>query len=64
MNSSFEKKKNRFIVENLLENSGDNSASYINSNDIELLGLFRGDTILLKGKKRKDGDFNVQLKNN
>ena len=54
MNSSFEKKKNRFIVENVLENSGDNSASYINSNDIELLGLFRGDTILLKGKKRKD----------
>ena len=47
-------KKNRFIVENVLANSGDNSASYINSNDIESLGLFRGDTVLLKGKKRKD----------
>jgi len=48
------KKKNRFIVEDVLENAGDNSASYINSTDVETLGLFRGDTVLLKGKKKND----------
>ena len=48
------KKKNRFIVEEVLENAGDNSASYINSTDVETLGLFRGDTVLLKGRKKND----------
>nr|UXY88209.1 cell division control protein 48 [Cryptomonas curvata] len=48
------KKKNRFIVEDVLENAGDNSASYINSTDVETLGLFRGDTVLLKGRKKND----------
>ena len=48
------KKKNRFIVEEVLENACDNSASYINLSDVETLGLFRGDTVSLKGKKKKD----------
>jgi len=52
--TALNKKKNRFIVEEVLENSGDNSASYINSLDVETLGLFRGDTVLLKGRKKKD----------
>nr|UXY87219.1 cell division control protein 48 [Cryptomonas sp.] len=47
-------KKNRFIVEDVSVNMEDNSASYISSAGIESLGLFRGDTVLIKGKKRKD----------
>jgi len=47
--------KNRLIVEETLEkNKNENSAIYLNSKKIEELKLFRGDTVLIKGKKRKD----------
>jgi len=47
--------KNRLIVEDTLEkNKNENSAIYLNSKKIEELKLFRGDTVLIKGKKRKD----------
>jgi transitional endoplasmic reticulum ATPase len=52
--TALNKKKNRFIVDEVLESACDNSASYINLSDVETLGLFRGDTVLLKGKKKKD----------
>ncbi|KAJ1960800.1 AAA ATPase cdc48, partial [Dipsacomyces acuminosporus] len=32
----------------------DNSVAVISQNTLDTLGLFRGDTILVKGKKRKD----------
>ncbi|KAJ2361677.1 AAA ATPase cdc48, partial [Coemansia sp. RSA 2611] len=34
--------------------SDDNSVAVISQNTLETLGLFRGDTILIKGKKRRD----------
>jgi len=47
--------KNRLIVDDTLEkNKNENSAIYLNSKKIEELKLFRGDTVLIKGKKRKD----------
>jgi len=46
---------NRLVVgEVLKKNVCENSAVYLNSKKVEELKLFRGDTILLKGKKRKD----------
>ena len=46
---------NRLVVEEVLKkNVCENSAVYLNSKKVEELKLFRGDTILLKGKKRKD----------
>ena len=46
---------NRLIVEDILKkNECENSAVYLNSKKVEELNLFRGDTILIKGKKRKD----------
>lgn len=47
-------KKNRFIVEEVQKEADDNSAVYLSSEKIDELGFFRGDTILLKGKKRRD----------
>lgn len=47
-------KKNRLIVEDVPKEADDNSAVYISSKIIDELGFFRGDTVLLKGKKRKD----------
>lgn len=47
-------KKNRFIVEEVQREADDNSAVYLSSEKIDELGFFRGDTILLKGKKRRD----------
>ena len=46
---------NRLIVEEILKKSeSEYSAVYLNSKKVEDLKLFRGDTVLLKGKKRKD----------
>merc|ERR1712100_569407 len=43
------------IVEDILKkNECENSAVYLNSKKVEELNLFRGDTVLIKGKKRKD----------
>ena len=46
--------KNRLLVDDVLLNADDNSAIYLNPNVIEELEFFRGDTVLLKGKRRKD----------
>ena len=54
---SFDKKieGNRLIVEETLKkNECENSAVYLNSKKIDNLKLFRGDTILVKGKRKKD----------
>ena len=46
------KSPNRLLVD---EATGDdNSVATIHPNTMELLGLFRGDTVVVKGKKRKD----------
>jgi transitional endoplasmic reticulum ATPase len=46
---------NRLIVEEILKkNECENSAVYLSSKKVEELKLFRGDTVLIKGKKRKD----------
>eukprot|EP01025_Chloroclados_australasicus_P022377 TRINITY_DN230_c2_g1_i1.p1 TRINITY_DN230_c2_g1~~TRINITY_DN230_c2_g1_i1.p1 ORF type:complete len:805 (-),score=122.23 TRINITY_DN230_c2_g1_i1:276-2690(-) len=46
------KAKNRLIVDEAV--SDDNSVVALNSKTMEELQLFRGDTVLLKGKKRRD----------
>ncbi|AOA65350.1 AAA ATPase [Komagataella phaffii CBS 7435] len=46
------KKDNALIVDDAI--SDDNSVIGMSSNTMELLQLFRGDTVLVKGKKRKD----------
>ncbi|KAH8920517.1 cell division cycle protein 48 [Atractiella rhizophila] len=46
------KSPNRLIVDE--SNADDNSVATINPTTMETLGLFRGDTIIVKGKKRKD----------
>jgi len=46
--------KNRLLVNDVLSNADDNSAIYLNPKKIEELSFFRGDTVLLKGKRRKD----------
>jgi len=46
---------NRLIVEETLKkNENENSAVYLNSNVVDQLKLFRGDTVLIKGKRKKD----------
>jgi len=46
---------NRLIVEETLKkNESENSAVYLNSNVVDQLKLFRGDTVLIKGKRKKD----------
>lgn len=47
------KKKDNALVVDDAEND-DNSVITLSSNTMELLQLFRGDTVLVKGKKRKD----------
>ncbi|GFP90784.1 cell division cycle protein 48 homolog [Phtheirospermum japonicum] len=49
-----ERKKapNRLVIDEAIND--DNSAVSIHPNTMETLGFFRGDTILIKGKKRKD----------
>ena len=47
------KKKDNALVVDDAEND-DNSVMTLSSNTMELLELFRGDTVLVKGKKRKD----------
>ena len=43
----------------------DNSVATINPQTMETLGLFRGDTIIVRGKKRKDtGNYRFSLKVN
>jgi len=42
------------LVEEVQKEADDNSAVYLSSEKIDELGFFRGDTILLKGKKRRD----------
>lgn len=46
------KKDNALIVDDAVND--DNSVITISSNTMEKLNLFRGDTVLLKGKKRRD----------
>ncbi|ANZ77424.1 BA75_04399T0 [Komagataella pastoris] len=46
------KKDNALIVDDAI--SDDNSVIGMSTNTMELLQLFRGDTVLVKGKKRKD----------
>lgn len=46
------KKDNALIVDDATND--DNSVITMSSNTMELLQLFRGDTVLIKGKKRKD----------
>ncbi|CEP62380.1 AAA family ATPase CDC48 LALA0_S05e04346g [Lachancea lanzarotensis] len=46
------KKDNMLMVDDAVND--DNSVIAINSNTMDLLQLFRGDTVLVKGKKRKD----------
>ncbi|PSC71455.1 cell division cycle 48-like protein [Micractinium conductrix] len=47
------KSPNRLIVDDAV-NQDDNSVVTLNPKTMETLELFRGDTVLLKGKKRKD----------
>ena len=47
-------KNNRLIADDVLLNADDNSAVYLNPSKIEELNFFRGDTVLVKGKRRKD----------
>mmetsp|Transcript_46661 Transcript_46661/g.73046 ORF Transcript_46661/g.73046 Transcript_46661/m.73046 type:complete len:771 (+) Transcript_46661:104-2416(+) len=44
----------KYIVDEVAKSGDDNSAVYMNPKSIEEMNLFRGDTVLLKGKKRKD----------
>ncbi|KAL6940434.1 AAA ATPase cdc48 [Hanseniaspora vineae] len=46
------KKPNQLLVDDAVND--DNSVIAINSNTMDTLELFRGDTVLVKGKKRKD----------
>lgn len=46
------KKDNALLVDDAIND--DNSVITMSSNTMELLQLFRGDTVLVKGKKRKD----------
>ncbi|KAK6202417.1 cell division control protein 48 [Scheffersomyces amazonensis] len=46
------KKDNALVVDDAVND--DNSVLTMSSNTMELLQLFRGDTVLVKGKKRKD----------
>ncbi|SCU96062.1 LAME_0F14708g1_1 [Lachancea meyersii CBS 8951] len=46
------KKDNMLMVDDAVND--DNSVIAINSNTMDLLQLFRGDTVVVKGKKRKD----------
>ena len=46
------KKDNMLLVDDATND--DNSVIAINSNTMDLLELFRGDTVLVKGKKRRD----------
>jgi transitional endoplasmic reticulum ATPase len=54
MESSHITKKNRLFVEEVQKAADDNSAVYLSPLKIDELGLFRGDTALLKGKRRRD----------
>jgi transitional endoplasmic reticulum ATPase len=46
---------NRLVVEETIKkNESENSAVYLNSKKIDQLKLFRGDTVLVKGKRKKD----------
>jgi len=47
-------KPNRLIVDDVVENNDDNSIVTLSEAKLEELGLFRGDTVLLRGKKRKE----------
>jgi len=49
-----DKKKNRLVVEEVQKEADDNSAVYLSASKIDEMGLFRGDTVLIKGKRRKD----------
>ncbi|KAK4857520.1 hypothetical protein QYF36_001993 [Acer negundo] len=47
-----ETKKHRLIVEEAIVD--DNSVIALHPNIMEELGLFRGDTVLIKGKRRRE----------
>lgn len=48
------KAPNRLVVEDAVTGNDDNSIVCMHSNTLKALNLFRGDTVLLKGKRRKD----------
>lgn len=51
------RKPNRLIVDDISETvsqDGDNSCILLSSEKMEELNLFRGDTILVRGKRRKE----------
>jgi len=48
------KRPNKLMVEDRGDQKDDNSVVYLNPDKMEELSLFRGDTVLLKGKKRKE----------
>mmetsp|Transcript_1445 Transcript_1445/g.3494 ORF Transcript_1445/g.3494 Transcript_1445/m.3494 type:complete len:338 (+) Transcript_1445:868-1881(+) len=54
MNNNKEIKKNRLLVEEVQKAADDNSAVYLSPLKIDEMGLFRGDTALIKGKRRRD----------
>jgi transitional endoplasmic reticulum ATPase len=61
------KAPHRLIVDDCPPGADDNSVVYLNNDKMEELGFFRGDTILIKGKRRKDtvalvmSDDNVEV---
>jgi transitional endoplasmic reticulum ATPase len=46
------KSPNRLMVDETT--SDDNSVAVLHPNTMETLGLFRGDTVIVRGKRRKD----------
>jgi len=54
MSTKINKTRNRLVVEEVQKEADDNSAVYLSASKIDEMGLFRGDTVLLKGKRRKD----------
>ncbi|KAK4336997.1 hypothetical protein RND71_044095 [Anisodus tanguticus] len=47
-------KPNRLIVDDVVDKNDDNSIITLSETKLEELSLFRGDTVLLKGKKRRE----------
>jgi transitional endoplasmic reticulum ATPase len=46
--------QNRLVVDEVSAGDDDNSVAYLSPAKMEELQLFRGDTVLLEGKKGKD----------
>ncbi|XBJ25126.1 cell division control protein 48 homolog E-like [Triticum dicoccoides] len=48
------KSPNRLVVDEAAKSNDDNSIVALHPDTVDMLQLFRGDTVLIKGKKRKD----------